>query len=65
MVDNLHYKGIYKRAAWIGDAFQASKYMNGYHFHFKNISMGLFGRNADSVVATLNVKITLNVIFLQ
>ena len=39
---NFHYKGIYRRAAGMGYTFQASKYMNGYHFHFKSISMGYF-----------------------
>ena len=31
---------IYRSAAGMGYTFQASKYMNGYHFHIKNISMG-------------------------
>ena len=35
-------KGIYRRAAGRGILFQASKYINGYHFHIKSISMGLF-----------------------
>ena len=33
-------KRIYRRAAGMGYTFQASKYMNGYHFQFKSISMG-------------------------
>ena len=36
---NFHYKGIYRCAAGMGYTFQASKYMNGYHFHIKSISM--------------------------
>ena len=37
---NFHYKGIYRCAAGIGYIFQASQYMNGYHFYIKSISMG-------------------------
>ena len=33
---------INRRAARIGDTFQAIQYMNGYHFHFKSMSMGYF-----------------------
>ena len=37
---NFHYKGIYRCAAGMGYTFQASQYMNGYHFYIKSISMG-------------------------
>ena len=37
---NFHYKGIYRCAAGMGYTFQASEYMNGYHFYTKSISMG-------------------------
>ena len=37
---NFHYKGIYRCAAGMGYIFQASQYMNGYHFCIKSISMG-------------------------
>ena len=38
---NYHYKGIiYRRGAGMGYTFQASKYINEYHFLFKSISMG-------------------------
>ena len=39
---NFHYKGIYRRAARMGYTFHVSKYMNGYYFHFKRISMIFF-----------------------
>ena len=42
---NFHYKGIYRCAAGMGYIFQASKYMNGYHFHLKSISMGYLFRS--------------------
>ena len=37
---NFHYKGICRCAAGMGYTFQASQYMNGYHFYIKSISMG-------------------------
>ena len=37
---NFHYKGIYRCAAGMGYTFQASQYMNGYHFYIKSISIG-------------------------
>ena len=37
---DFHYKGIYRCATGMGYTFQASEYINGYHFHFKSISMG-------------------------
>ena len=40
--ETFHYKDIYRRAAGMGYTSQASKYMNGYHFHFKSISLGYF-----------------------
>ena len=33
--EDFHYKGIYRCAAGMGSTFQASKYMNRYHFHLK------------------------------
>ena len=37
---NFHYQGIYRCAAGMGYIFQASQYMNGYHFYIKSISLG-------------------------
>ena len=37
---NFHYKGIYRCAAGMGYTFQASRYMNGYNFFIKSISVG-------------------------
>ena len=42
---NFHYKGIYRCAAGMGYTFQASQYMNGYHFHLKSIWMGYLFRS--------------------
>ena len=38
---NFHYKDIYRRAARMGNTFQASTYMHGYHFYFKKYINGV------------------------
>ena len=61
---NFHYKGIYRCAAGMGYTFQASQYMNGYHFYIRSISMGyLFHQKSIWMGKSLKNSIWMGSIF--